>query len=216
MADFAARRTMMVDTQIRPSDVTKFPIIEAMLDVPREIFVPSDLREAAYADTTLDIGGRQMLEPRVFAKLIDALGIGPGDVVLDIGCGLGYSSAVLAHMCDAVVAIEDDAARAEEAQTLLSGEGIDNAAVIEGALAAGAPKHGPYDVILIEGGVEVVPDALIEQLRPNGRIGCIFIEGALRTARVGYRDRNGVDWRDAFNASADRLEGFARDVAFQF
>ncbi len=99
MLDNAANRTMMVDTQVRPSDVTKFPIIDAMLTVRREAFVPQSKRNVAYVGENIDIGvGRVVLEPRTFAKMLDALDIQRSDVVLDIGCGLGYSSAVLAHM----------------------------------------------------------------------------------------------------------------------
>ena len=117
MPDFAARRTMMVDTQVRPNDVTKFPIIEAMLAVPREAYVPDARREAAYVGENLDLGqGRWLLEPRNFAKMLDALDIQPGDLVLDIGAGMGYSSAVLARMAKAVVALEEGtlAASAED------------------------------------------------------------------------------------------------------
>ena len=116
MTDYAARRTMMVDTQIRPSDVTKFPIISAMLSVPRENFVPRDKREAAYMGDNIDLGGnRTILDPRTFAKMLDALEIQPTDFVLDIGMGLGYSAAVLSQLGEAVVAVEDDQTRFAEA-----------------------------------------------------------------------------------------------------
>ena len=172
MSDFATRRVMMVDTQVRPSDVTKFPIIEAMLAVPREAYVPNALREAAYMGENVEIAqGRVVLEARSFAKMLDALDIQPGELVLDLGCGLGYSTAVIARLADAVVAVEEDEALAAEAQRTLSAEGVDNAAVIVGALASGDAKHGPYDVITIEGGVETVPDTLLAQLREGGRVG---------------------------------------------
>ncbi|MBO6854062.1 MAG: hypothetical protein JJ872_09895 [Marivivens sp.] len=114
MADYEARRTMMVDTQIRPSDVTKFPIIDAMLSVPRERFVPDDLREAAYVGENIVLSeGRVLLEPRTFAKMLDALDIQPNESVLDIGCGLGYSAAVLAKLAGFVVAVEQDEQQAD-------------------------------------------------------------------------------------------------------
>ena len=139
MADYQTRRTLMVDTQVRPSDVTKFPIIDAMLSVPRERFVPADRREAAYMGENIELGsGRVILEPRTLAKLLDALDIQPSDVVLDLGCGLGYSTAVMARMAEAVVAVEDDPARAGEAQQTLSELGVDNAAVIEGDISQDA------------------------------------------------------------------------------
>lgn len=209
MTDFAARRTMMVDNQVRPNDVTKFPIIEAMLAIPREAFVPGAKREAAYVGENLDLGaGRVMLEARTLAKMLDALDIGPSDLVLDIGCGLGYSTAVIARMAEAVVAVEEDPALAEQAQARLSSEGCDNAALIEGPLAAGSAKHGPYDAITIQGAAEAVPQAIIDQLKEGGRIGCLFMEGTLGLCRIGHKADGRVSWRFAFNASAPILPGF--------
>jgi protein-L-isoaspartate(D-aspartate) O-methyltransferase len=215
MTDFAARRTMMVDTQVRPSDVTKFPIIDAMLSVPREVYVPRDQREAAYVGENLQIApGRVMLEPRSFGKLLDALDVHAGDLVLDLGCGLGYSTAVVARMAEAVVAVEDDESMAAEAQSRLSEEGADNAAVITGPLSEGAAKHGPYDVIIIQGGVETLPETLIAQLKEGGRIGCIFMEGGLGVARIGHKHLTGLTWRYAFNATAPVLQGFEKTAEF--
>lgn len=215
MTDYASRRTTMVDTQVRPSDVTKFPIIDAMLAVPREAFVPDAKREAAYVGDNLDIGGgRVMLEPRTLAKMIDALDIQPHHVVLDIACGLGYSTAVLAHMCDFVVAVEDDEARAKEAQSILSEQGADNAAVMSGPLVDGAAKSAPYDIIILQGGAEQVPDALLDQLREGGRIAAVFSEGTLGVVRVGHKTDGAVNWRFAFNASAPVLAGFEKQTAF--
>lgn len=216
MTDFSARRVMMVDTQVRPSDVTKFPIIDAMLSVPREAFVPRDQREAAYMGENLVLQqGRVVLEPRTLAKLLDALDIQPDEMVLDLGCGLGYSAAVLARLADAVVAVEEDEAMAAEAQNLLAQASVDNAAVIVGPLAAGAAKHGPYDVITVQGGVEVVPPALLDQLKDGGRIAAVFMEGALGVARVGYKSDGKISWRFVFNASAPVLPGFAVSAGFR-
>lgn len=215
MSDFATRRVMMVDTQVRPSDVTKFPIIEAMLAVPREVFVPSARREAAYVGENLDIApGRVVLEPRTLAKLLDALDVQPGELVLDLGCGLGYSTAVIARLADAVVAVEEDESLAAEAQRTLSSEGVDNAAVVVGPLAAGDARHAPFDVITIQGGVEVVPEALLAQLKEGGRIGAVFMEGALGTARIGYKIDGVVSWRQVFNAAAPVLPGFSAARGF--
>lgn len=215
MADFETRRRMMVDTQVRPSDVTKFPIIEAMLHVPREAFVPPSLREAAYVGENLEIGGgRVMLEPRTLAKMIDAMAVQRTDVVLDIACGLGYGAAVLARLAEVVVAVEDDAARADAAQTNLVEQDVDNAAVMTGPLAAGAVKSAPYDVILIEGAVETVPEAILAQLREGGRIAAIFAEGNVGAVRIGLKTDGRVSWTFAFNAGAPVLAGFARERAF--
>lgn len=215
MTDFAARRVMMVDTQVRPSDVTKFPIIAAMLAVPREVYVPRDLREAAYAGKNVDIGaGRVMLEPRTLAKLLDALDILPVETVLDLGCGLGYSTAIIARLAEAVVAVEENEGLALQAQSRLSSEGVDNAAVVVAPLAAGDAKHGPYDVIMVQGGVEQVPQTLIDQMKDGARIGAVFMEGALGIARVGHKANGRVTWRFAFNAAAPVLDGFGARRAF--
>lgn len=215
MTDFATRRVMMVDTQVRPSDVTKFPIIEAMLAVPREVYVPRDKREASYVGENISLGtGRVLLEARTLAKMLDALDIAPTETVLDLGCGLGYSAAVIARLADAVVAVEEDEAMGAEAQSILSSEAVDNAAVIVGPLVAGAAKHGPYDVITLQGAVETVPEALISQLKDGGRIGALFMDGNLGVVRIGHKRDGKVNWRFAFNASAPVLPGFAKERAF--
>lgn len=215
MTDFAARRTMMVDTQVRPSDVTRFPIIEAMLAVPRESYVPANKREAAYVGENLDLGqGRVMLDPRTLAKMLDTLDIQPDEMVLDLGCGLGYSTAVISRLAEAVVAVEEDADLASEAQSTLSAEGVDNAAVVAGPLAEGAAKHGPYDAIMVEGAVEHLPAGLAAQLKEGGRIAAIFMEGALGVCRIGYKLDGGLTWRFAFNASAPVMPGFEKNRAF--
>ncbi|AZL60723.1 protein-L-isoaspartate O-methyltransferase [Tabrizicola piscis] len=215
MSDFASRRVMMVDTQVRPSDVTKFPIIDAMLSVPRELYVPSDRREAAYVGENLDIGpGRVVLEARTLAKLLDALDIQPDELVLDLGCGLGYSAAVIARLADTVVAVEEDATQAADAQRLLSEEGVDNALVIAGPLVNGAAKHAPYDVMTVQGGVETIPQPLLDQLKDGGRVGAVFMDGVLGTAMVGFKADGHISWRPVFNATAPVLDGFRKARGF--
>lgn len=215
MTDFAARRTMMVDTQVRPNDVTKFPVIEAMLAIPREEFVPSSLRHVAYTGENLTVGeGRVMLEPRSLAKLIDMLDIEPDDLVLDIASGYGYSAAVIARMAEAVVAIEDDADMAQEAEKRLADAGVFNVAALHGNLTEGNAQQGPYDVILIEGAVEEVPAAILDQLKDGGRIGTIFMEGSLGIARIGHRLNGRINWRYAFNAHAPVLRAFTKERGF--
>lgn len=215
MSDFAARRTTMVDTQVRTSDVTKFPVIDAMLTIPREEFVPASRRSVAYSGENLDIGhGRVLLEPRTLAKMVDALDIQPDELVLDLACGYGYSAAVMARMAEAVVAIEDDAELASEAEQRLSEAGIDNVAVLHAPLTEGAPKQGPYDVILIEGAVQDIPAAIVEQLREGGRVAALFVEGALGVARIGTRQNGQLSWRYSFNAKAPMLPGFGLKRGF--
>ncbi len=215
MADFAARRTMMVDTQVRPSDVTKFPIIEAMLAVPREEFVPTSLREAAYAGENVGLGDdRVLLEPRTLAKMLDALDIQSSELVLDLGCNYGYSAAVIARMAEAVIAIEEDSAMAREAAELLSHQGADNVMVQEGALVDGAAEHAPFDVIVLQGAVHDVPSTLSEQLKDGGRIAALFMEGVLGVVKIGHKMDGQLNWRPAFNASAPVLPGFQKNPAF--
>lgn len=215
MADYSERRVMMVDTQVRPSDVTKFPIIEAMLTVPREMYVPANLREAAYVGENVAIGPRRVvLEPRTLAKLLDALDIQPDELVLDLGSGLGYSAAVIARLAEAVIAVEEDATLAAEAQRTLSAQSVDNVAVISGALTEGDARHGPYDAIIVQGGVETVPATLLAQIKEGGRIGCIFMEGALGVVRIGYKIDGAMTWRYAFNAAAPVLPGFEARKGF--
>jgi len=215
MSEFASRRVMMVDTQVRPSDVTKFPIIAAMLAIPREVYVPDGLREAAYVGQNVDLGaGRVVLEARTLAKLLDSMDIQPSELVLDVGCGYGYSAAVIARLAEAVIAVEEDEAMAAEAQRRLAVEGVDNAAVVAGPLAAGSAKHGPYDAITLQGGVEEVPAALLAQLKDGGRIGAVFMSGALGRAMIGYKIDGQVTWRFAFNAGAPVLQGFAAPRGF--
>ncbi len=215
MPDFAARRTIMVDTQVRPSDVTKFPVIDAMLRIPREEFVPDHLVEAAYMGENLTLAdGRVLLDPRSLSKMVDALDVGESDLVLDIGCGTGYSAAVLSELAQAVVAVEEDASLADDAERALARAGVDTVVLHRGALAEGAPEHAPYDVIMLQGAVEVFPAELVAQLRDGGRVAALFMEGALGVARLGVKQGSHIAWRDSFNAAAPVLPGFARRTVF--
>lgn len=217
MIDFVAAREAMVDGQVRPSDVTRYSIIEAMLAVPRENFVPEALRPVAYLGEHVPLApGRVLLDPRVFAKMLDAAAIGPGDLVLDVGCGLGYSAAVIARGAQAVIALEEDPAMAAEAEAALSALGVDNAVVETGPLAEGVPGHGPYDAVVIEGGIERLPEGLVDQIKTGGRIVAIVVEGAVGRASFGLRTEGGVAWRRVFDAAAPVLPGFAAVKAFEF
>jgi protein-L-isoaspartate(D-aspartate) O-methyltransferase len=213
MTDFAQRRVQMVDTQIRTADVTKFPIIAAMLDVPRESFVPEEKREAAYLGENVGIApGRALLDPRSFAKLLDAADIQPHERVLIVGAGLGYPAAIAARIGKSAVALEENEALAARAEAAL--EGHPGVTLATGPLAQGWAAEGPYDAILFEGAVEEIPEAFAKQLTETGRMAAIFAEGALGTARIGYVTKGRLSWRFAFNASAPVLPGFAKAGIF--
>lgn len=215
MTDYQTRRKTMVDTQIRPSDVTKFPIIEAFLSVPREKFVPDGKREAAYIGENFKIGqSRVILEPRTLAKLLDALDIRNDELVLDIGPGLGYSSAVISPMAEVVIAVEDDSTMESEAEEILAEVGADNVVIQIGKLEDGAPEHGPYDVIILQGGVEEIPSSILKQLKNGGRVGAIFVEEGLGTAKIGFKLNDKINWRYSFNAAAPVLPGFFKQKDF--
>jgi protein-L-isoaspartate(D-aspartate) O-methyltransferase len=217
MADFTQRRTTMVDTQVRPSDVTKFPVLDAMLSVPREVYAPDASHDVAYADGPIPLGGgRQLLDPRATAKLLDALEPTPSDLVLEVGASTGYTTALLAHMAEAVVAVEEDEDLARDAEAALAEQGVDNAALITAPLTAGSAKHGPFDAIAIFGGVQQVPDTILDQLKEGGHIAAIFMDGPLGEARIGVKSRGRVAWRMAFNATAPVLPGFEKAPSFAF
>jgi protein-L-isoaspartate(D-aspartate) O-methyltransferase len=217
MTDFAAARRAMVDCQVRPSDVTRYAIIEAMSWAPRELFVAKARRDVAYAGAEIELApGRVMLEPRTFAKLLEAAAIGSDDLVLDLAPGTGYSTAVIARMAEAVIAIEGSAELAARAQELLTGLEIDNAVVSQGNPAVGDASHGPFDVIFINGAVEDIPDALTDQLKQGGRLVALFRRGGVGQGSVLTRAGAGVSRRYVFDADAPLLDGFARRVEFAF
>ena len=217
MIDYQAARTAMVDGQVRPSDVTLYPIIEAMLHVPREVYVPAEKRAIAYVGEHISLeNSGVILAPRILAKMLEVLDIQANELVLDIGVGLGYSAAVIARMAEAVIAVEANSDIAGEAEITLSEQSADNAVMHTGALVDGAPEHGPYDVIVIEGGVQLLPESLLEQLKIGGRIAAIFVDGPSGQCRVGVRTDAGISWDTVFDATAPILAGFAQEKTFSF
>jgi protein-L-isoaspartate(D-aspartate) O-methyltransferase len=221
MVDFANARRMMVEGQVRTSDVTDPRLLAAMLEVPREAFVPAARADFAYLDRDLTVHGsgaaaRCLLKPMVLAKLIQAAEVDESDRVLDVACATGYSSAVLAHLSAQVVALEEDGVLARTAADTLHALGIANVAVRTGALTLGSPADGPYDVVVVNGAVEVMPDALCAQLKDGGRLVCVMRRGGVGRAML-YRSVEGdVSGRPIFDASAPLLPGFARPPAFVF
>jgi protein-L-isoaspartate(D-aspartate) O-methyltransferase len=217
MFDAAAARRHMVDGQIRTADVTNPNLIAAMQAVPREQFVPATLADQAYRDGDVSLGhGRALLRPIVLGKLIQGADVRPGDWVLDIGCGTGYSAAVLAHMGAAVIALEEDEDLARRAEIVLAGVGTPQVTVVRGPLIAGWPAAAPYDLILLDGGIEVAPDALGRQLKPNGRLAAIFGRSPAAKAMIYRPIEQRLIGRPIFDAAAPLLPGFAAPPAFVF
>lgn len=218
MIDFARACRTMVDTQVRPSDVTDTRLLDALLDTPREAFVDVKDRDLAYLDMDIRLGTseppRYLMQAMVFAKMVQVAGPGPTDSVLDVGCATGYSAAVLARLCRRLVALEsDDALRLSAERNLRSFEDV---TVVAGPLQEGWARSGPYDVILLEGGVEVVPHALTEQLNEGGRLVAVVGSGRSAQATVYVRSRGDVSGRRAFDAATASLPGFAKPPVFAF
>ena len=216
MTDFTERRVAMVDTQVRPSDVTKFPIIDAMLKISREQFLPNNLRSIAYIGDHIPLSkNRVLLDPRVFAKMLDALELKSSQLVLVIGSGSGYGVAVISQIVEAVVGL-DEPDMSIDAENCLASQEIDNAFIVEGDLHKGNAKHGPYDSIFVEGAVEYIPDEIIQQLKDGGRIIAIFMDNAIGKVQLGIKTQGNVNWRFEFNAVAPILNGFKKEEEFYF
>ena len=215
MTDSVAARRHMVDGQVRTSDVTDLRVISAMLEVPRERFIPQTSAALAYLDLDVPVGGsRRLLRPMVFAKLIQAAEIEATDRLLDVGCAGGYSAAVLARVAGQVVALEQDAVLVKAAEESLSSQS--NVDVVSGPLAGGWPQGAPYDVVVLEGATEVVPHALCEQLKDGGRLVCVLGSGPGSKAMLYRRSGGEVGGRPVFDASAALLPGFTKTPVFAF
>lgn len=215
--NFAIARRHMVESQLLPSKVAEGPLVEAMGTIPRERFVPKAYRGVAYLDDDLPIGkGRYLLEPVVLARLVLEAEVTKQDLVLDIGAATGYSTAVLARLANTVVGLESDTELAAKATEILAGLGVDNAAMIEGRLEDGLPDQAPFDVIILQGAVEEVPEALLDQLAPDGRLLAVVLEDGVGKAMRFVRVEHGFGRWVLFDAGVPRLPGFRRQRAFQF
>lgn len=218
MADSALQRKNMVESQIRPSDITDRRITAAMSDIAREAFLPPGLdKTLAYMDGAIPAGaGRTLLAPRTLARLLQLTAAGKDDKVLIVGAATGYSTAILARMVKSVVALESDTALAAAARGNLETLAPGNVKVVESALDAGHAAGAPYDVIFIEGAVEDVPEALLSQLAQGGRLVAIEQANGIAHAIVTTKTALAVSSRVAFEAGATLLPGFARPKGFVF
>lgn len=221
MTDFATQRKNMVHSQVMPQDVTDRRIVRAMLALPREPFLPASLRSVAYTDRHLPLGAaergtpaRHLLAPGLLARLIQLAAPGPRDIVLDVACASGYSTALLARLSESVVGVEADAALAKTASETLNRLGVENAAVVGGDLTEAGRKSGPYDVILVNGAVGAAPEALLQQLKPGGRLVAVLGADGMGRATVWQRVGDMFAARAAFDAGAPLLAAFARKPEF--
>ena len=215
MFDFIAARETMLDSQIRTSDVTELRIQAAFRAVPREKFVPKAKLALAYGDANVELGdGRWLMKPRDFAKMVDAADIEPTDIVLNIACGRGYSVAILAHLAETVVALENSNELVERATQQLERCGITNAAVVAGDLKAGAGEHGPFNVIFVDGAVTSVPQAWFDQLASGGRLVVPISSGPICRVHVFTKSGDNVGERVVFDAGVPLLPEFIKEPAF--
>lgn len=219
MVDFTKARLNMVESQIRTNKVTDDAVIAAFEAIPREIFLPRPMRGIAYVDEVLDVGGgRYMLEPMVLARLLQAALPRADEMALDIGCGTGYATAVLSRLVSTVVGVDDKPDLVQRGNTCLSDLVIENAALVEGVLSEGYVRGGKYDVILIDGGVEQIPEPIFDQLSDGGRL--VTVEGgsdwrpgqAVIYEKLGAR----VGRRILFDAGTPLLDGFGKTAGFVF
>jgi protein-L-isoaspartate(D-aspartate) O-methyltransferase len=221
MSGFSTARQKMVDGQVRPSDVTDLRIIDAMLAVPREAFVPESARALAYLDLDLDVsaGGatkRFLIKPVVIAKMLQAAEIKPTDKVLVAGCATGYSAALAAKLAGQVTATESDSSLAAKAVNILAQLGLENVTVRAAATAAGEPANAPYDVIVLDGATEIVPEGLYRQLSEGGRLVGVFAMTRPQRAVIVTRSHGDFGNRALFDASVPVLPGLERVPAFVF
>jgi len=219
MSGFSTARQKMVDGQVRPSDVTDIRIIDAMLAVPREAFVPDNKRALAYLDLDLDVGEaaqRCLIQPAVLAKMLQAAEIKDTDRVLVVGCASGYAAAVIAQYVGQVMATESDPALAAKAKAVLAQNGCGNVAVRSAAAGEGDAANAPFDVIVLNGATEIVPERLFEQLRHGGRLVGVFAKSRPPRATLVTRSHGDFGHRALFDAAAPVLPGLERAAAFVF
>jgi protein-L-isoaspartate(D-aspartate) O-methyltransferase len=227
MIDFERRRLTMVESQLRPNQVTEERLLAAMRSLPRERFVPRQLRELAYMDESIEVfpaidgaPARFLLAPMVLARLVQLASVEPQDIVLDVGCVTGYSTAVLARLGQTVIGLEPEPELAEAASNALRELDIANAEIVTGALAQGHPEAGPYDVILLNGSVPKVPESLLAQLKEGGRLAAV-IAGRPNNPSQGkaylfVKVDGEASGLPHFDAGAKPLPGFAPEPCFTF
>jgi protein-L-isoaspartate(D-aspartate) O-methyltransferase len=217
--DYAQLRRNMVDSQLRTTDVNSLALLDAVLAVPRELFVPTSKRQLAYVDMDMELGeigaaGRYLTNPCATARLLQLADIGFSDVVLDVGGTTGYTAAVASKLASSVLSLEQDQALSDFASAALSSAGCDNVVTVCGLAAAGLADEAPFDVIIVNGAVDEVPQTLFAQLREGGRLVVVEGEGNAGVAKLYGKHDGHVSGRKAFNVSVKRLPGFSKEPAF--
>ena len=219
MTDFALARRNMVDGQLRPNRVNDAGLLAGLGELPRERFLPEGLRSVAYADDDVPLGnGRFMMEPMVLARLIQVLQPRAEDKAMVAAAGLGYGAAILARLAKSVVAVEADAGLAAAARKTLQELGVTGVELVAGPAEQGAAGSGAYDIILIEGAVPEVPQAIADQLAEGGRLATVIADpsGALGVAHLFVKQGGVVSGRPLFDAGTPLLPGFTRPARFTF
>ena len=216
--DFAAARRNMVECQLRTNRITEDSLLAAMGEIPREIFVPDRLADIAYVDEDLEIGeGRFLMEPMVLGRLLQAATPKADDAALAVGCGTGYSAAVISHLCGAVLALECDADLAAKATANFARLGADNVVAVEGPLEDGWPDQAPYNIIVFDGGIAEVPSAILDQLAEGGRLlAVVAADNDVGRATLFHKFGGSVSRRVLFDAVVPILPGFAKEAGFVF
>ena len=217
--DYSLARFNMVESQLRTNKITSINIIEAMGQIPREMFVPKQISDLAYVDNDLMIApGRYIMEPLVLARLLQEASVTKRDVVLDVGCTTGYASAVLGELAGTVVGLEEDSDLCGAATELLNGIGADNVITVAGEMVSGYARQSPYDVILFNGAIPFVPQTLTEQLAEGGRMVGVLCDpdDAIGRATIWLKLRGEVSSRVICDASIPYLPGFQKSVDFKF
>ncbi len=211
-------RFNMIEQQIRPWDVLDADVLDVLGVLHREDFVPPAYRALAFMDTEVPIGeGQHMLAPRVEARLLQETQLQRHESALEIGAGSGFMAALLAYRARSVIALEIRPAMARQAQANLRREGVTNVSVLHADGAAGLPGQAPFDVIVLSGSVAAVPQALLDQLKPRGRLLAIVgHEPVMCAVRITRQAAGGFDTKILFDTVAPRLEGFQRPSAFTF
>ncbi|MCF8474514.1 MAG: protein-L-isoaspartate O-methyltransferase [Emcibacter sp.] len=217
MSDTALARQHMIDNQLRPNEVNNEKIINAIKSVNREKFVPKRMSGVAYIDDNIVIAkDRIIMGSMVFSRLVEAAAVKKTDLVLDIACGTGYSSAILGRLAGAVVALEENAELVQVATEILSEESCDNVAVVTGSLVEGLPGQGPYNVIFINGMIDYIPDVILKQLAEDGRLVCIINDNGVGKATYVTRNDGVIGKRILFDASIPSLAAFKKIKKFNF